>query len=79
MKQSLVPYMQRDVVHEHPSCRDVRHEVLLQLLVLGEEVGGQRFGLGVDVVDAFFDVFDLETQFQNEIRPQLRPVGTTMT
>ena len=58
-------YMQRDVVHKHSSRGDVRHKVLLQLLVLGEEVGRQWLGLGVHHVNAIFDLLDLEPQFQN--------------
>ena len=67
-------YMQRDVVHEHPSRGDVRHKGLLQLLVLGEEVGRKRLRLGVHHVNAVFDLLDLETQFQKQ---RFGPVSST--
>lgn len=60
--------MQRGVVHKHSSGRDVRHKVLLQLLVPGEKVSGKWLGLGVYKVNAIFDLFYLQTQDQNIVR-----------
>jgi hypothetical protein len=60
-------YMKHGVVHKHPSCRYVSHKLLLQLLVLGEKVGGKWLRPGVDQVEALLDLFHLrQTQFPKQ-------------
>jgi hypothetical protein len=68
--------VQGDVVDKQASCRDVCDEVLLQLLVLGEEVGCEGLCPSVDVVYAFFNLFDL---FPNIVRSKQKELGTEIS
>jgi hypothetical protein len=59
-------YMQRDVVYKHSTCRDVCHKIVLQLLVLAKEVSCEWLRLGVDEIDAVFDLFNLKNTYPKQ-------------